>query len=536
MASPLLHRPRPRTLAVLAAAAAVAVPVAGCGDSSSAGGGNAAADPASFLPASAPVYVEAQVRPGGDLKANVQTVAGKILRTGDPGGKIVGLIDRGLKDDGASYAKDIEPWLGQRAGLAVTGVGARGRSADVVAAVASKDDDAAKAFVSSRKGATEREYRGVTYRFKAADDLAAAVIDHAVVIGTERGFKSAVDARSGDALSEGTDFKRARDTVGTDGLGFVYADPGRLFDLAVGAASGTAAGGKASQQQLGAAKGLLAGSGLRSVAASLDVARDAIRVDAAVIGIKKGTTGTGAGDGPAAAAAVPAGSWLSVGVGDVGGTLQGFLKGLGQSGATGGIDPQMLLQGLKSQLGFDLQKDLLAWMGDAALFVRGTTMSDVGGALVVHSKDPAASKQAVGKLRTLLSTFGTKVGPLRGAGSGGATGFSVAAGPLPDGVRVAAKGDKFVIAYGKGALADALAGGRTLGDSAPFKTAAGLLDGAKPSFFLDTPQVVKLIGAAAGDDAGFRKAKPTLDAFGPAAAGGKSEGDVLRLKMAVSVP
>src|SRR4051795_6825166 len=116
MASPLLHRPRSRTLAVLAAAAA-AVPVAGCGDSSSAGGGNAAADPASFLPASAPVYVEAQVRPGGDLKANVQTVGGKILRTDDPGGKLVGLIDRKLRDVGAIYAKDIEPWLGQRAGL-----------------------------------------------------------------------------------------------------------------------------------------------------------------------------------------------------------------------------------------------------------------------------------------------------------------------------------------------------------------------------------------------------------------------------------
>ena len=173
MASSLLLRPRARTLAALAAAVA-AVPAAGCGDSASSAAGNAAADPASSLPASAPVYVEAQVRPAGDLKANVDAVAGKLLHTGDPGGKLVALIDRGLKDDGDSYAKDIEPWLGQRAGLAVTGVGAGGHSADVVAAVASKDDEAAKAFVASRKGATERTYRGVTYRFQARDDLAAA--------------------------------------------------------------------------------------------------------------------------------------------------------------------------------------------------------------------------------------------------------------------------------------------------------------------------------------------------------------------------
>ncbi|HWH94924.1 MAG TPA: DUF3352 domain-containing protein [Baekduia sp.] len=530
MSSSLL--PRPRTFATLVVAAAVALPAAGCGTDSSGGGGNAAADPASFLPASAPVYVEAQVRPGGDLKANVETVAGKILRTSDPGGKIVGLIDRGLKDDGASYAKDIEPWLGQRAGLAVTGVGAGGSDADVVAAIASKDGDAAEKFVASRKGASEREYRGVTYRFKADDDLAVAVVDHAVVIGTVRGFKSAIDARSGQALSEREDFKKARDTVGTDGLGFFYADPGRLFDLAAGAASGSA-----SQSQLSAAKGLLTGSGLRSIAAKLDVAQDAVRVDAAFIGLKKGLSGAaGSGDGPGAAAAVPAGSWLSIGVGDVGATVTSMLSGLSQSGATGGLDPQALLSGLTSQLGFDVEKDLLAWMGDASLFVRGTTLSDLGGALVVRSKDPAATKRAIGQLRTLLRRFGADVGALRGAGAGGAEGFSVSAGPLPEGIQVAAKDDTFVVAYGKDALADALGRGDTLGDSAPYKTAAGLLDGAKPSFFLDTPQVVTLIGAVAGSDEGFQKAKPTLDAFGPAAAGSTSEGDVTRLKVAVSVP
>jgi hypothetical protein len=538
MASSLLLRRRP--LAALVAAAAVAVPIAGCGTDSSSGGGNAAADPAAFLPASAPVYVEAQVRPGGDLKANVQTVAGKILRTSDPGGKLVGLIDKGLKDDGASYAEDIEPWLGQRAGLAITsvkpgGAGSSDADVDLAVAIASKDDDAAEKFVKSRKGASEREYRGVKYQYKADDDLAAAVVDHAVVLGTDNGFKSAIDARNGAALSEGADFKQARETVGTDGLGFVYADPARVFDVLVGAASGTAAGGKASSQQLNAAKGLLTGTGLRSIAAKLDVAGDAIRVDAAAIGLKKGLAGNGGGDGPGAAAAVPAGSWLSVGIGDVGGTFKTALGSLGQAGATGGVDPETLLKGLKSQLGFDVEKDLLSWMGDAALFVRGTTFDDLGGALVVKSKDPAASKASIPKLRALLKQLDVDVSALSGA-PGGAEGFSVKAGPLPGGISVAAKDDKFVVAYGKGALADALGGGSALSGTEPYKTAAGLLDGAKPSLFLDTPQVVKLIESVAGGDESFQKAKPTLDAFGPAAAGASREGDVTHLKVAVSVP
>jgi hypothetical protein len=523
----------PRFVPALAVLAAVAIPIAGCGDSSSSSSsaGNAGADPAAFLPASAPVYVEAQVQPTGDLKANTTTVAGKILRTGDPGGKIVGLIDKDLKDEGASYERDIAPWLGQRAGLAITGIGAGGKDPDIVVAIGSKDDDAAQKFVDGRPGGTDREYRGVKYRVKSGDDLAAAVVDHAVVIGTERGFKSAIDARSGDTLASSVAFKKARETVGTDGLGFVYADPGRLFDLAAGAASGQAPGVDAAQLKM--FKGLLTGSGLQSMAAKLDVASNALRIDAAAIGVK---AQAGGGDGPGAAAAVPAGSWLSVGVGDVGGGIDKLMESLGGTGATGGMDPATLLQGLKSQLGVDVQKDLLSWMGDAALFVRGTSMEDLGGALVVTSKDPAASRKAIGTLRKLLAGMDVKTAALSGAGTSDAEGFSIDVGQLPAGIQVAAKGDKFVIAYGKDALADALDPSSTLGDSEPFKTAAGLLDGAKPSLFIDTPQVVKLASSVAGDDEDFLKAKPTLEVFGPAAAGMSSAGDVTRLKIAVAVP
>jgi hypothetical protein len=524
MASSLL----PRSLAALVAAAVVAVPLAGCGGGGSSAGGDPGADPAAFVPAASPVYVEAQVRPDGELAANTKAVASKILRTADPAGKIIGLIDRGLKDDGASYAKDLEPWLGKRAGIAVTGV--RGTAGpDLVAAITSKDDDAANAFLDGQKGTEERRYRDVGYRFKADGDLAAAVVDHVVLIGTERGFKSAIDARSGDTLAESGAFKQARQTVGTDGLGFLYADPARIFDLALGAVPGATSGKNGAQTQ--ALKGLLSGSGIRSVAASLDVAQDALRIDAALIGLK---TQPGAGDGPGAAAAVPAGSWLSLGVGDVGGTVERALAQLGTSGAAGGLDPAALLQQLEGGLGVDVQKDLLSWMGDAALFVRGTTMDDLNGALVVQSKDPAKSKKAIATIRRLLQTFGARPRPLTGVS--GAEGLTLAAGGAADGVLMAAKDDKFVIAYGRDALRDALAGGAPLGDTEPFKTAAGLLDGAKPSLFLDTPQVVKLLGAVAGGDADFAKAKPTLEAFGPAAAAVSSSGDVTRLKAAVSVP
>lgn len=542
MASSLLPRPRRFALLAVSCAAAV-VPLAGCGSSSSSNSSGSASgtDPAALLPASAPVYVEAQVRPTGDLAANAKTVAGKILRTSDPGGKIVDLIDDAAKDKGASYEKDVEPWLGQRAGIAITGLhGAGGDDVDVVGAIASKDDDAAKDFVKTYVKGASRTYRDVEYQYKSDDDLAAAVVDHAVLVGTERAFKSALDARSGASLESAGAFKKARATVGTDGLGFVYADPSRFFDLALGAASGSGSLKGDDAQSLQAFKGILTGSGLQSVAAKLDVASNALKVDAAAIGLKAGAAGGSAGSGDSAAtatAAAPAGAWLSVGLGDVGGTFKQSLSTLGSAGATGGVDPATLLEQLKAQLGIDVQKDILSWMGNAALFAKGTSMSDLGAALVVTSKDPAASKAAIPKLKRLLSGLDVKTSELSGPGTSDATGFSIdIGGPVTGGIKVASKDDTFVIAYGASALQDALDGGDKLGDTDPFKTAAGLLDGTKPSLFLDTPQVVKLLGAIAGSDEDFAKAKPTLDAFGPAAAGVSRDGDVWRLKAAVAVP
>ena len=48
----------------------------------------AEADPASAVPADAPFYLEAIVRPEGDLREDALAAAGKVLRTDDPSGKI----------------------------------------------------------------------------------------------------------------------------------------------------------------------------------------------------------------------------------------------------------------------------------------------------------------------------------------------------------------------------------------------------------------------------------------------------------------
>src|SRR5688572_27185718 len=102
-------------LAVLAALA-----LAGCDVGGDGGDGG---DPATIAPADAALYADAVVRPEGDQKERANAFLSKALDDDDPGARIERLIDRGFKDSGedATFADDIEPWLGERAAVFVTG-------------------------------------------------------------------------------------------------------------------------------------------------------------------------------------------------------------------------------------------------------------------------------------------------------------------------------------------------------------------------------------------------------------------------------
>ena len=152
--------------ASLAALAVLAALVAACGGGAASG----EADPASAVPADAPFYLEAVVRPEGDLREDALDAAGKVLRTDDPSGKISELLDKALKEDGDTkldYEKDIEPWLGERAGVLGqrTGQGERGRGPEGAVIIAITDQDAAQAAVDKARKSngdrmTNRSYAG----------------------------------------------------------------------------------------------------------------------------------------------------------------------------------------------------------------------------------------------------------------------------------------------------------------------------------------------------------------------------------------
>src|SRR5258705_148041 len=153
---------------LLACAAAAAAIASGCGGD---GGSSSSVDvgPAAAVPADTPIYVDGTVRPTGSAEADAKAAAGKILGTGDPGGKIVSLIEKQTKSDGhpINFQQDVAPWLGQKAAVFFTNLSGETSQGTVV--LETTNPTAALAAARKAVGATDanpapQSYNGVSYQ------------------------------------------------------------------------------------------------------------------------------------------------------------------------------------------------------------------------------------------------------------------------------------------------------------------------------------------------------------------------------------
>jgi len=513
-----VRRPSRRRLpAVLAALVTAAGAVAGCAGSSGAGSGS---DPAAAVPASAPVYAEAVVAGGGNEQQDAQAALGKILGTTDPQGQVVALFDQG----GVQFARDIQPWLGDRVGAAALTLGKQG---DKIVVAASRDDAAATAALGRiLPGASERSYRGVSYRVATKDGrpLAAGVVGDAVVFGSENGLKAAVDASKGSSLAENDQLKEARSTVRQERSGFLYVDVAGFLRQALGASGGGAA-------QLAPFVDPVAQALPKTFAAALDAEPGLVRVDSAAFG--NGGGARAAGSGADALAGLPGDAWLGLGVGELGQTVNGFIDRVSAGSGLAGVGLQALLGQAQQGLGLDIRKDLLGWMGDAGVFVAGSSADNARAALVIASKDPAATQRAVRALETLARRSGD-VSALHAAGVD--VGFAVKRPGGKEDLLVAAAGDRFVVAGGRKALDEALSPTSRLGDAPAFRDAAAKLSaGVRPSYFVDVRKLSGLAGSSAKGGRGH-DLQQRLKAFGAVVGGAKRDGDVTRGEAVATLP
>ncbi len=518
--------PRVRVQSLLLACVAVpAAILAGCGGG---GGGSADVGPAAAVPSNAALYLDATVKPTGTAQSDAKAALSKIMKTQDPGAKIISLIENQSKADGhpINYQQDVAPWLGEKAGLFFTSLG---QTAQHGAAVVETNNAAASlAFAQKATGATAtnpapQTYNGATYQTDPSsspgpDQTVFGTVDNKYLVeGDLTGFKAAVDAAKGDSLGDDGDFKDAIDNLPSDRLGTLYTVPKDFLT-----ALGPDQFGAQQQQQLER----IAGDSLnKPVAGALAANADSIQIDA--------TGGSGV-DTPQSSliGEVPSQSWLALGIGNLGDTVKRTVAQIKDQ--VPNFDAAV--QQIQSTTGSSLDQ-LESSLGDAVLYVEGTTQSTLTGALVVQTNNPDLTGRLLGQLQGLLQLGGSTGGvkPLRL--SGGGTGFQIndpTVAPRP--VEIAQQGDKFVIGYGANSAEQSLTPAQKLSDSPTFSTATSQVSSLGTDLFLDFPSVFSLAeSSGAKSDPQYLQAKPYLDSLTYLVTGSGSKNDQAEFKAVLGI-
>ncbi|MEJ7876978.1 MAG: DUF3352 domain-containing protein [Solirubrobacterales bacterium] len=225
---------------LIAPALALALFVGGCGSDD---GSDALSGPATVMPAGAPIYVEATIRPDGEQAENLDALLSAlgelplIGNIGDPGELLIQQIEAQATAAGIdfSYADDIEPWLGERAAFSVFS----SDSGDdlFVVAIEATDEDQARESIDALLAQgpveySEEEYEGVSYLTAPGEDFSLGVFDGHLVFATTDQFEAAVDASNGESLAESDKLAESLASVGDDSLGSFYLDLAQLEDFA----------------------------------------------------------------------------------------------------------------------------------------------------------------------------------------------------------------------------------------------------------------------------------------------------------------
>jgi hypothetical protein len=513
-------------LPVLAALAAVPL-LAGCGGDSS-----SSTDPASVAPPEAPVFIEAKIQPTGELKTNLEAIAGR-LGVDDLGGTVVSYLEQSAlsSDEPLDFEKEVQPWLGESAGIFLTEFDGNDFEGTGFA-IEVTDTGEAQDFIDKRSEskdpkAEDESYEGVDYKFEAKEEQAVGIVGNFLVATEDRAtFEAAVDASQGDALADAETYKDIAPSSPEGSLADVYVDIAGLI---------RAAGSEVdpSARELFEATGLDVENA--SALLSLVPGSDDVEIDVA------GKLGGGRDSVPTEDAAallgsMPANAVAAIGVGELGKNLGEAIDTIDEQGLPGEVPPNQLKETMK-KAGIDLEK-ITANLGDAAVFAEGRTRATLAGALVIEAKDATEARNTVANVGTLLRSSGT---PGVTAVGGKASGFSVRSpdlGAKP--LVVAAEGERIAIGYG---LPATLAGldsesGPTLAKTKAYNEALNSLGGTPITGFAAGASALRLVeGLLTGPDEKeeLEELTPYLSKVPFLAIGSETDGDLVQAKLILGV-
>lgn len=522
----LMRLVRVSALALLVLAAGV---VAGCGGSSSKGD----ADPARVAPKAAPIYAVATISPDGDQRDAVNSIARKLFGASDPGKTISQGIQRSLNRSSdlgkLDFQKDVKPWLGRHAAVTVTRIQSGRRRVTGAVIVASKDLDATRAAVKKAEQGqriSRASYRGVAFDVDQSDQSATGIVGDFLVQGFQPdGFRAVVDASKDGGLVDAPSFQGAKKR-GEGKLALAYLD-----------IKGFAAAALAllPPDQRSAVQGALGGSNPEPLTATLDAKANSVSFEL-LAPAGKAANRPGAGK-PPVIAGLPGDSFAAVGIPRLGQTLTTTLRNF-ESGLAGAVVGRVKAA-VAQRTGLDLERDILASVGDVALFARGTSLVDVGAGVVTESQDPAAARRVVSKLGAFIARQGAARG-VKAVGTrvGGASGVKITVPTVPGAINFVVKGAKLVLAYSDPATTEALSPSTKLSQSSNYRRAASSLGGISPSLFVDFAPISSLLDSVSSgrSSSDLTRAKEVLKSLDTLALGGRREGSqqvvrfVLKLK------
>jgi hypothetical protein len=507
-------------------AALAALLVAGCGG----GGGSdsGGTDPASVAPPQAPIFIAFTVKPEGETKQNIESLAQKIAGVDNLGGLIVEELENSASEDGEEldFDKEIEPWLGEEGGLFLQeyeeedfeGYGA---------AVQAEDEEEAREFVdqqveSGDESFKDGSYEGVDFKVQE-DETTIGVFDGLLVFAEDEAiFKSMVDASNGENLGGEDTYASAVSDVPGDSVADVFVDIGGLIEEAGNEID--------SETEL-----FLDSVGIEpeeaTAVASLVPGSDQIEID-----LSSNISGDNppGGDASELLGSLPATSVAAFASPEFG---DRFNEGIDRIDAEGipseGIPPHKLKKSLK-EAGVDLES-IAGSIGDVGAYLTGNSESSLGGAMILEAEDEEKAKNTVSNLGLFLRSTGT---PGITKISEGASGFSIRSPELGrQPVVVAAKGSRVAIGYGLATtLSSFQESGKTLADSATYKEAVDALGGTPISVYVDGGSALKLATALmpSGEE-DFEEAKPYLQKIDYLALGSEASGDLATAKLIVGV-
>jgi hypothetical protein len=549
MAAPTVHRARPPYpiraarhawgpfAAMVAVAATLAATLGGCGSSPS----GTSASPATVTPASAPLYVDAVVRPEGSLKTDAISTASALTGRPKPFEGLLKLL-QGPTGKTPSYSREVEPWLGPHAGVFLSAIDLSGAqkllggevltkalgegltglesallghgglqaalsSSSAQGALVLDTTDVAKArsFLEAQAhsaGAHSESYRGVTYQVSPGG-VAEGIVRRFAVIGSETGMKSVIEtAAGGPSLAQAGAYAKLSSTAESTSahptaLANVYLSPEELTHSVK--TSGSEGGGESIVPLL---EGVLGNPGqvyLSVIPSANTVAIDLDTLPSAESSPAHPSSSTGAlsSSGAQVLRTLPGSAWLAAGIGDLGGAFGNNANGLraiaklASSVTIGSISFSAALAPLSSHT-LDAQRDLLSWMGATGLYVSGSSVLSLQGAVVITTTDSARSRAAFPKIAQAYREAGGQTSPTSVPGMETADNVKLPNFPLT--LTMALGQGMFVVGLGPSSVQEAVSPKTTLAGTPTYEAAASALgQGIQPSALIEAHTLSGLI-------------------------------------------